>query len=46
MADNSWELEWASFLDDIRLGRQPQPGIEDAQAALRVVELVYEENLH
>ena len=46
MADNSWEWESACFLEDIRLGRQPQPGIEDAQAALRVVERIYEENSH
>jgi predicted dehydrogenase len=43
MADNSWELECACFLEDIRLGRQPRPGLEDAQAALRVVERIYEE---
>jgi len=41
MADNSWESEWAAFLEDIRLGREPQPGLEDAQAALRVVEAIY-----
>jgi predicted dehydrogenase len=46
MADNSWELEFASFLEDIRLGRQPHPGLEDAQAALRVVERIYEEESH
>jgi predicted dehydrogenase len=44
MADNSWETEFADFLEDIRLRRQPRPGIEDAQAALRVVERVYREN--
>jgi predicted dehydrogenase len=44
MADNSWESEFADFLDDIRLNRQPQPGIADAQAALRVVECIYKEN--
>jgi predicted dehydrogenase len=44
MADNSWETEFAEFLEDIRLHRQPRPGVEDAQAALRVVERVYEEN--
>jgi predicted dehydrogenase len=44
MADNSWETEFAEFLEDIRLGRQPRPGIGEAQAALRVVERVYEEN--
>ena len=43
MADRSWELEFAAFLDDIRLGRQPSPGIADAQAVLRVVERVYGE---
>src|SRR5207248_4140708 len=35
MADNSWEVETAEFLEDIRLDRAPQPGIADAQAALR-----------
>ncbi|HXK06392.1 MAG TPA: Gfo/Idh/MocA family oxidoreductase [Verrucomicrobiae bacterium] len=44
MADASWEQENAAFLEDIRLGRQPDPGIRDAQAALRVIERVYEEN--
>jgi predicted dehydrogenase len=44
MADNSWQVEWAEFLEDIRLNRQPCPGITDAQAALRVVERIYREN--
>jgi predicted dehydrogenase len=44
MADNSWETEFAEFLEDIRLRRQPRPGIAEAQAALRVVERVYGEN--
>jgi predicted dehydrogenase len=44
MTDNSWETEFADFLEDIRLNRQPRPGIEDAQAALRIVERVYQEN--
>jgi len=39
--DDSWELEFAEFLEDIRLHRQPQPGIADAQAALRIVEQIY-----
>jgi predicted dehydrogenase len=42
MADDSWEVECAEFLEDIRLGRAPRPGIDDARAALRVVEQVYE----
>jgi predicted dehydrogenase len=41
MADDSWEREWEAFAADIELGRQPQPGLEDAQAALRVIESVY-----
>jgi predicted dehydrogenase len=44
MADDSWEAEFREFLDDIRLGREPTPGLADAQAALRVVERVYEES--
>jgi predicted dehydrogenase len=43
MTDDSWQAEWADFLEDIRLGRQPRPGITDAQAALRVVEQLYRE---
>ena len=41
MADDSWQSEFQDFLEDIRLGRQPDPGIAAAQAALRVVETVY-----
>ncbi len=41
MADTSWELETAEFLEDIRLLRAPRPGIEDAQAALKIVEQLY-----
>jgi len=44
MADDSWEAEWSAFLEDIRSKRQPQPGIADAQAALRVIETVYRED--
>jgi len=41
MTDNSWQAEFHDFLEDIRLGRPPEPGIEAAQAALRIVETVY-----
>lgn len=44
MDDRSWALEFSSFLEDIRLGRQPAPGLADAQAALRVVEQIYKES--
>ena len=43
MADDSWETEFAEFVRDIELGRQPAPGLGDAQAALRVVERIYQE---
>ena len=43
MEDDSWQREFAEFLDDIRLRRQPHPGVADAQAALRVIERLYQE---
>jgi predicted dehydrogenase len=46
MADDSWQVENAAFLEDIRLNRQPQPGIADAQAALRIVEKIYGEKIY
>jgi predicted dehydrogenase len=42
MADTSWEAEFAEFVEDIRLGRQPAAGLYDAQAALQIVERIYE----
>jgi predicted dehydrogenase len=39
--DESWSLEFAEFLDDIRLGRPPSAGLADARAALTIVEEVY-----
>jgi len=44
MADDSWEREWLEFCEDIRLKRTSVPGIREAQAALRIVESVYEAN--
>jgi predicted dehydrogenase len=41
MADNSWETEMTEFLQDIRSGRDPSPGLYDAIAALAVVEKIY-----
>ena len=40
-ADRSWDVEFAEFLDDIRLKRQPAAGLADARAALRIVETIY-----
>lgn len=42
LADNSMEIEFTAFLEDIRLGRRPEPGLADAQAALRIVEEIYQ----
>jgi predicted dehydrogenase len=46
MADDSWHAENAAFFEDIRLGRQPDPGIADAQAMLRVIESIYSESIY
>ena len=42
MADDSWQVEFAEFVQDIRLGRQPSASLRDARAALQIVERVYE----
>ena len=42
-ADDSWQEEIAEFVEDIRLKRQPTPGIGDAEAAWEIVETVYRE---
>ena len=42
VSDTSWEIEFAEFVEDIRLGRQPAPGLGDARAALQIVEKIYE----
>jgi predicted dehydrogenase len=39
--DRSWQLEFADFLDDIRLGREPSAGLAAARSALVVVEHIY-----
>ncbi|MFN8419807.1 MAG: Gfo/Idh/MocA family oxidoreductase [Anaerolineae bacterium] len=39
--DQSWELEFAEFLEDIRLNREPSANLHDALAALRIVETIY-----
>jgi len=43
MQDDSWEVEFAEFVEDIRQNRQPEPGLADAQQALRVIEDIYRE---
>jgi predicted dehydrogenase len=39
--DQSWALEFAEFLEDIRLGREPAANLHDAHAALTIVEKIY-----
>jgi predicted dehydrogenase len=39
--DRSWLVEFAEFLEDIRLGREPSAGLAAARAALVIVERVY-----
>lgn len=39
--DSSWALETTAFLDDIRLGREPRPGLREGIATLEVVEKIY-----
>ena len=42
--DNSWTLEFAEFLEDIHLNRQPSANFIDARAALVVVEKIYKDS--
>jgi predicted dehydrogenase len=42
--DQSWSHEFAEFLDDIRLDRQPASGIADARAALVIVEEIHRQS--
>jgi predicted dehydrogenase len=39
--DNSWGIETNEFIRDIRLRREPVPGLKQARAALEVVETIY-----
>jgi predicted dehydrogenase len=41
MADNSWDTEFAEFLEDIRLKRSPSAGLHDAIEALNIIEKIY-----
>ena len=41
MSDNSWSVETKAFLDDVKAGRRDDCGLEDAIAALTVVETIY-----
>lgn len=41
MGDDSWDVEFGEFIEDIRLGRAPAAGLGDARAALEIVETIY-----
>lgn len=40
--DESWQVESAEFITDIRLGRQPVPGLAESRRVLQVVSSIYE----
>jgi predicted dehydrogenase len=44
MADDSWEVEMLEFYEDIKLSRRPSSGLEDALAALKVVQTIYKDS--
>ena len=44
MADNSWDVEFREFLEDIQLHRIPSAGLSDAKAALEVVNKIYKDS--
>ncbi len=39
--DDSWMLEMQAFADDIRLGREPTPGLREGIRTLEIVEEIY-----
>jgi predicted dehydrogenase len=39
--DDSWAIETRAFVDDIKLGREPSPGLAEGIRTLEVVEEVY-----
>jgi predicted dehydrogenase len=41
MADDSWEQEFAEFLADIKAKRDPAANLQDAHAALTIVQEIY-----
>lgn len=45
-ADSSWDLEMKAFLEDIKVGRTPVPGLREAVITLQVVERFYEQGIY
>jgi predicted dehydrogenase len=44
MGDQSWQIEFEEFVEDIRLDRKPAASLSDARAALAIVERIYAES--
>ncbi len=44
MADNSWEIEFSEFIEDIKLQRKPAANLDDAHAVLKIVQNIYKES--
>ena len=42
MEDDFWAVELSELIEDIRLDREPAPGLADALAVLRIVERIYD----
>ena len=42
--DTSWQVEFQEFLEDIRLARTPSASLDDAVAALAIVDQIYQES--
>jgi predicted dehydrogenase len=40
-ADESWKAEFVDFEEDVRMAREPSPGLADARAALEIVAKIY-----
>jgi predicted dehydrogenase len=42
--DESWKLEMMEFIDDIKLNREPSPGLTEGIKTLEVVEAIYKKS--
>jgi predicted dehydrogenase len=42
--DESWGAETLAFIDDIRLGREPAPGLREGIRTLEIVETIYQKS--
>ena len=43
-ADDSWAVETRAFVDDIRAGREPSPGLAEGIRTLEIVEEIYRQS--